>query len=69
MRAHESEDSINKKNYSKKNDDMTNELNLNNNKEYIEENDKKIKNKEIINEIKLNKLNYFCCFICCKKKN
>ena len=68
LRAHESEDSINKKNYSKKNDDMTNELNLNNNKEYIEENDKKIKNKEIINEIKLNKLNYFCCFICCKKK-
>ena len=70
LRAYESEESINKKNYSKK-IDIVNDLNFNMNKINQEEKGKykKNKNKEIINQITVNKLHYFLCFICCRKKD
>ena len=70
MRAYESEESTNKKNYSKK-IDIVNDLNFNMNKNNQEEKGKykKNKNKEIINQITVNKFHYFLCFMCCRKKD
>ncbi len=69
LRAYESEESINRKNYSKK-IDIVNDLNfINKINQEEKEKYKKNKNKEIINQIRVNKLNYILCFKCCRKKD